>query len=697
MTDDLIGKKIGGYEILELIGHGGMASVYRAQQVSMNRVVAVKILPRQFLNDETYMQRFNREVRIVAQLEHRNIVPVHDYGEADGQPYIVMRYMAGGSVDDMLHDGALDLDRIVSIIEQIAPALDYAHSKNVLHRDLKPSNILMDDDGGAYLTDFGIARLMSDVGSNVTITKQGVVGTPSYMSPEQAQGQPLNNRSDIYSLGVTLFEMATGKRPFESDTPYGIAVLQVTAPPPLPRSLNPDLSAPVEDVILKALNKDREQRHQSAVQLADMLQDAAEHKSNGFDTQPGYPRSELPPTPNIADTAEAAASNAAPANNAYTPPPPATSSYTIPPVGGSVRRRLPRRKGGNLLVSALVGGAIGCGLLLLLGVIAFVVINGIMNSTASATPTPAGGALATSAPTNTPIRGSTSVAVPTATATAVNPVGQRPTLPPLTNGSIVYFAERGDNFDLYQLDLQTRRETRLTDSSSNEIFPVVSPDGTQIAYVSDLDGDYDIYVMNVDGSNARRLTNNTVTDRAPAWSPAGDWIAYSSDTLGDGGHDLYRIHPDGSGETRLYSDGNRNSDPAWSPDGASLVFSGGAIRDAGTWEIKRLDLASGGVTALTNNSVKDWQPIYAPDGGLTYLTDGDGHAAIARMNADGSGQQRFYDGVGYEWGVRYSPSGDLITFNSDVSGRDEIYLISADGTDVRQVTDLGGMFADWLP
>ncbi len=696
MTDDLIGKKIGGYEILELIGHGGMASVYRAQQVSMNRVVAVKILPRQFLNDETYMQRFNREVRIVAQLEHRNIVPVHDYGEADGQPYIVMRYMSGGSVDDLLHDGALDLDRIVSIIGQIAPALDYAHGKNVLHRDLKPSNILMDDDGGAYLTDFGIARLMGEVNNNATITKHGVVGTPSYMSPEQAQGQPLNNRSDIYSLGVTLFEMATGKRPFESDTPYGIAVLQVTAPPPQPRSLNPDLSAPVEDVILKALSKDRERRHDTAVQLADVLKDAAEHKSNGFDTQRGYPRPELPPS--VDETAEAVASTPPPINNAYTPPPPATSSYTIPPVGSGVRRRLPRRTGGNLLVSVLLGGAIGCGLLALLGVIAFVVINGILHADITPTPTLPGGVLASPAPTNTPIRGVRPArAAPTATATEVNPVGQRPTLPPLTDGSIVYFAERGDNFDLYKLDLQTRRETQLTDTPSNELDPVVSPDGTQIAYVSDLDGDYDLYLMDVDGGGARRLTDNAVTDRAPAWSPDGEWIAYSSDTLGDGAHDLYRIRPDGSGATRLYSDGNRNSDPSWSPDGASLVFSGGAIHDAATWEIKRLDLASGGVTSLTSNNVKDWQPIYAPDGGLTYLSDGDGHAAIARMNADGSGQRGFYDGVGYEWGVRYSPSGSLITFNSDVSGRDEIYLMNADATNVRPVTDLGGMFADWLP
>src|SRR5690606_54610 len=127
MTDDLIGKKIGGYEILELIGRGGMASVYRAHQVSMNRTVAIKMLRNQYLNDDNYMQRFHREVKIVAQLEHRNIVPVHDYGEENEQPYIVMRYMAGGSIDDLLENGAMDLDQIVKLLDQIAPALDYAH------------------------------------------------------------------------------------------------------------------------------------------------------------------------------------------------------------------------------------------------------------------------------------------------------------------------------------------------------------------------------------------------------------------------------------------------------------------------------------------------------------------------------------------------------------------------------------------
>jgi serine/threonine-protein kinase len=275
--DPLIGVTVGGYQILEIVGQGGMATVCRAHQISMNRDVAIKILPPQFLHHAASLDRFKQEASIVARLEHRAIVPVHDYGEYQGMPYIVMRYMDGGSVDDMLAEGPIPPKRTLQILEQIAPALDYAHREDVLHRDLKPSNILLDANGDAYITDFGIARLL---GVNTKqLTTSGVVGTPSYMSPEQAQGHALDGRSDVYALGVVLFEMLTGVRPFEGETPYSVAVKHVTEAPPSACGINPLLSRPVEQALFKALSKNRDMRYHTAIELTDALEAAIERPS----------------------------------------------------------------------------------------------------------------------------------------------------------------------------------------------------------------------------------------------------------------------------------------------------------------------------------------------------------------------------------------------------------------------------------
>jgi serine/threonine protein kinase len=693
MTDDLIGKKIGGYEVLELIGRGGMASVYRAHQVSMNRVVAIKMLPSQYLNDDTYMQRFHREVKIVAQLEHRNIVPVHDYGEENEQPYIVMRYMAGGSIDDLLVDGALELDQIVKLLDQIAPALDYAHSKSVLHRDLKPSNVLMDDNGGAYLTDFGIARILGDPVSS--ITTQGVVGTPSYMSPEQAQGQTLDNRSDIYSLGVMLFEMATGRRPFESDTPYSIAVMHVTQPPPPPRSINSRIPLPVENVILTCLSKNRDSRYKDAVTLAEALRRAVNPPVvNLYDTQRGMARpdlsspAELPPQP-----------------TPYVPPPP-SSDIAYVPVGGTsgslppVQRQVRPKRKPNLIFSAALGGLLGCGLLTLVIVVLVLVASNILQQQVineqDETATAQAGTDTTSTPTprTTPdatSQGAVSTSVSETTPTLSASTG---TLTDL----LVYTAERNNNFDIYKLDVTTDRETRLTSSSLNDIYPAFSPDGERIVYISDSDGDYELWVMDADGRSQRRLTLNTVNDRYPAWSPDGEWIVYSSDVRGDGNFDLYRVPADGDGEPEeLFSDGSRNSFPHWR--GNVIVFTNGSNADARAWEIAQLTLLDGNEIDgepefLTDNDVKDWSPVVAPDGTIYYLTEGDGRSAIARLDPDSGNSRIIYDGEHYEWGITFTPDGRVI-FASDESGRDELYVMTADGEELEQLTTNGAMSPSW--
>ncbi len=268
-----IGKTLGPYQVVEQIGQGGMATVFKAYHPAMDRYVALKILPSHFTQDETFVARFNQEARTLARLEHPHILPVYDYGEQDGTTYLVMRYIDAGTLNDLiLKHGALDLKQTSHIMGHVARALGYAHSQGIIHRDIKPSNVLIDDQGNAFLTDFGIAKI---VAGTAHFTGTGMlIGTPAYMSPEQARGQEIDQRSDIYALGVMLYEMVTGRVPFDAETPLAILMKHVNDPLPLPRQIKPGLPEILERVILKALVKLPEDRFQTAEKMAETLESA---------------------------------------------------------------------------------------------------------------------------------------------------------------------------------------------------------------------------------------------------------------------------------------------------------------------------------------------------------------------------------------------------------------------------------------
>jgi len=241
-----------------------MAAVYKAYQPAMDRYVALKVPSAHLLEDAQFRARFQREARTIAQLEHPHILPVHDFGEDDGVPYLVMRYVDAGTLRDLASRGPVPLDQAVRLVAEVAEALAYAHRQGVVHRDVKPANVLLDRDGTALLTDFGIAKLVEQT---VQLT-QGVLGTPSYMAPEQVTGKPVDERTDIYALGVTLYELLTGRRPFDGETPLAVAFKHVSDPLPPPRQVNPALPEAAERIMLRALAKDPADRYQRAGDLA---------------------------------------------------------------------------------------------------------------------------------------------------------------------------------------------------------------------------------------------------------------------------------------------------------------------------------------------------------------------------------------------------------------------------------------------
>ena len=287
---DLSGISIDRYHIIEPLGQGGMANVYKAYDTRLERNVAIKFIRRDAFSPDVLdmvLKRFDREAKSLAKLTHPNIVGIIDYGEYEGSPYLVMPYLQGGTLKQYLGT-PMFIEKAASLLEPVADALAFAHQKGIVHRDVKPANILITEGGKPMLTDFGIARLLES-GDGATLTGTGMgVGTPEYMSPEQAMGREVDGRTDIYSLGIVLFELVTGRKPYTADTPMAVVLKQTTEPLPRPSSIVPGITDTVEQILYKSLAKDPKDRYQTMTDFSEALGKFSKWETQ-LPTQPAMP------------------------------------------------------------------------------------------------------------------------------------------------------------------------------------------------------------------------------------------------------------------------------------------------------------------------------------------------------------------------------------------------------------------------
>jgi serine/threonine protein kinase len=352
-TTSLIGRMLGKTHITDLLGRGGMATVYKGYQADIDRYVAVKVLPQMPEQDGAFVERFKLEARTIARLQHPHILPVYDFGDENGLLYLVTAYAPGGSLSDMIAKSPLTLTQAERLLREVAPALDYAHRQGIIHRDIKPANILLDREGNALLADFGIVKLIESSTVAGLTNASGVVGTPAYMAPEQANGLPVDGRTDIYALGVVAYEMLTGKQPFAAETPLQLLLKHMTQPPPLLRDSLTGIPPALDVVLQRVLAKEQDERYQTATQFAQAFAQAISNAETGtlqmplVQTGASIPTpmstSVIPPTgatlPPIAPMPSQFATNAA-----NTPPP--TQAMPIP--GG---------RGQSWLLTIIVAGA----------------------------------------------------------------------------------------------------------------------------------------------------------------------------------------------------------------------------------------------------------------------------------------------------------------------------------------------------
>lgn len=652
----VVGESVGSYKITAYIAQGGMATIFRAYQPALDRSVALKAIHPALKGDRVFVDRLKREAAIIAKLTHPHIVAVYDFAEDDGIPYVVLQCIPGKTLKDVLSEGKLSAAQILNIIRPIAEALAYAHEHGILHRDVKPSNILIDQESQVYLTDFGLARIARN--SESTASQDMLIGSPQYLSPEQAKSEDVGVATDIYSLGVVLYEMFTGRVPFQGDTPYATILAQISQPPPPPRSLDPNIRPTIEQVLLKALAKDPQQRYASVREMLKALENAAQG-----------PREEEPFAPRGLADYQAAPADKTPAATPPAAPTPASQKSARP-------AWLPLAIGGGALIALLVCLAL-----------AAIVLNQT-NSVFAQRGTPTNSAraptqelpAATLAPTDEPVTPTPTFPAPTATAarTATPGASSSAALPPAPNaprGKIAYSVATGEAAELHAIWVANADGSNPHKVIDLGLWPSISPDGKQIAYYRMKDEG--IYIANIDGGNPHRVVPGETC--CVQWARDGKRLVYFAGKLKFGGA-LFVVNVDGTNNTKLVDGFN----PAWSPDGAKLVYAG-CETNSNTCGLYIFDFAAKTATMLTRDA--GGNPQWSPQGNKIVYQAGN-PPNIFVVNSDGSGVKQLTASAGNEGQPTWSSDGNSIFWRSDQNGKGwAIFAMRADGSDKKLLID----------
>jgi len=637
MTDDFLGKSLGRYHVLEKLGQGGMAAVYKAFDTTLERYVAVKvILPYAEYSDQ-FLARFNREALTLANLTHPNILKIFDYGEYENHPYLVMEYIANGTLKDWLTGNPISWQRSAQLLSHVARALDAAHAQGVIHRDVKPANILMANGKDPLLADFGIAKLIEGNQEATKLTGTGVgIGTPDYMAPEQADGEA-DERSDIYSLGVIFYQMVTGKLPYEADTPMAVMLKKLTEPLPRPTHYNPELPEFVENFLLKALAMDPQYRYKDMGEFAEVMERLSSK----------------------ADTIETMATEAVTDLNHIHEAPASPLHRSL--MGEFLSRWPPLATIVSIVGIALV--AVFAGIYLWRTSTSKPDQNTEAKAIATATIQPTKRASPTSTLDQFPED------IPT----------QKPVATPtiIGGGKWIAFNSRMDgDSDIYLIDVNGDNLTQITSSSAHDLYPSWSPDGERIVYQTNEGDDWEIAIIDISSKKVTKVTENTCSDFAPVWSPDGEWIAYYSDC--DGARNIYKIQPDGTKRTQLTRTSGSNSwFPAWSPDGQKITFTSNR---SGSYHIYVMNADGSNVRELDEGCVS----VFSPDGKqILYGVYCDDTDDLFLMNADGTQPMALTDG--YECkNATWSPDGTQIVFQLSKTTKDgpfALYRMEVDKPD----------------